>query len=73
MVLKYYTYVEPDDNDRPVYTTLSEDEIIKEYWNYWYTSLCKRFGKDFVNVNYTKQDCIDDWVIINWAWESEDE
>ena len=53
--------------------TLSEDEIINEYYPYWYDQMCKKFGKDMVDKNYCEADCIDDWVIVNWAWLVEDE
>ena len=72
-MMKYYTIVEPDDRDgSPVYETLSEQEILDQYWDYWYGRMCQKFGKEHVDVNYTKQDCIDHWVIVHWAWESKD-
>lgn len=37
---------------------------------YWYNKMCQKFGKEHVDANYTKQDCIDDWVVVHWAWES---
>ena len=67
--MKYYSIAYPDgDND--VVETLSEAEILSEYWDYWYELMCKKYGKDEVDANYSKQDCIDDWVIVHWAWES---
>lgn len=67
--MKYYTYVEPTSatDSSPVYKTLSEDEIIKEYWDYFIEKLQKR-GYNINNV--VRQDCIDEWVIIHWAIES---
>ena len=71
-MVKYYTITEPTsaEDNTPVYTTYSEDEILNFYWDYWYDRMCKKFGKDEVDSKYSKQDCIDDWVITNWAWES---
>ena len=40
------------------------------YWDYWYDRMCNKFGKDEVDSKYSRQDCIDDWAIRNWAWES---
>lgn len=55
------------------YITLSEEEILKEYWNYWYERMCNKFGKEIVDSKYSSADCIDDWVILHWAWESTNE
>jgi hypothetical protein len=75
--MKYWSYNEYDpDHPRAdpetggYVVTLSEDEILTDYWEYWYKRMCERFPKDLVDTNYTKQDCIHDWVCINWAWES---
>lgn len=72
--MKYWTYVElGDDGVSPVYETLSDQEILDRYWDYWYGRMCEKFGKDHVDATYTKQDCIDDWVVVHWAWESDNE
>jgi hypothetical protein len=31
--------------------------------------MCERFGKDVVDEKYAFEDCLDDWVVVNWAWE----
>lgn len=67
--MKYYSITYPDE-DTDVVETLSEEEILSEYWDYWYVRMCKKFGKEHVDANFCKQDCIDDWVIVHWAWES---
>lgn len=68
--MKYYSFNE-FDGEKGWVTTLSEQEILDTYWDYWYNSMCKKFGQEVVDRDYSKQDCIDDFVIINWAWESE--
>jgi hypothetical protein len=74
--MKYWCYNEYDpgspyaDDDGGYVVTLSEEEILKQYWDYWYGKMCEKFGKEHVNANYSVQDCLDDWVIVNWAWES---
>lgn len=68
--MKYWTIAYPDENDNDVVETLSEDEILAEYWNYWYGRMCEKFGKEYVDANYTKSDCIDDWTVLHWAVES---
>lgn len=75
MSIKYYTYVEPtsDTDITPVYVTLSEQEILNQYWGYWYKRMCDKFGETEVGNKYSSIDCIEDWVITNWAWESTNE
>ncbi len=69
--MRYWTICYPNENDETVYETLSEDDILKQYWDYWYGKMCEKFGKEHVDANYSKQDCIDDWTILHWAWKSE--
>lgn len=70
MDVRYWTFCEPGSpvSGDPVYITLSDDEIIDQYWDYWCGRMAS-IGKDLNDFN--KYDCIDDWVIVNWAWESE--
>lgn len=68
--MRYWTIAYPDENGNDVVETLSDDEIIKQYWDYWYGRMCDKFGKEHVDTNYCKQDCIDDWTIVHWAVES---
>ena len=49
--------------------TVSEEEIRKDYYSYWYDRMCQKFGKDIVDKNYSFEDCLDDWVVVHWAWE----
>ena len=70
--MKYYSYntwrtlSEEDGYVR----TLSEEEIIKEYYDYWQERMIHKFGNEHFEANYTDQDCIDDWIVVNWAWEA---
>ena len=54
--------------DGGIIVTKTEAELTIEYWPYWYKRMCDRFGKHHVDLNYTLEDCIDDWVVVNWAW-----
>lgn len=74
--MRYFSYNEYDP-DHPLanetggyVVTMSESEIRKTYWPYWYERMCKKFGKTEVDAKFTFEDCLDDWVITNWAWES---
>lgn len=68
--MKYFTIAWPDDNDNDRWETLSEQDILNQYWDYWYGKMCDKFGKEYVDMKYTKQDCIDDWCVIHWAEEN---
>lgn len=59
-----------DDNGQfqSIIVTLSEEEIIRSYWPYWSEQM-----KNKGYTNLCKEDCLDDWVTVNWAWESTNE
>jgi hypothetical protein len=62
-----WTTVDPDENGNPVYTTLTETEILEQYFGFWSTEMRKR-GK---GKQISHQNCIEDWVIVQWAYKSE--
>jgi hypothetical protein len=74
--MRYFSYIEYDPNsplsdaDGGYIITVSEDDIKKTYWNYWYTRMCEKYEQSYVDENYTFEDCLEDWVIVNWAWKS---
>jgi hypothetical protein len=77
--MRYYCYNEYDpDSPRANGTdgyveTLSEEEIRQRYWPYWYGKMCEKFGQEHVDANYCFEDCLTDWTVVNWAWESTNE
>ena len=70
--MRYFCYNEyvPEAPDGNVIVTMSEEEIQKTFWPYWYEKMCTKYGKDFVDSDYTFEDCLNDWIVVNWAWES---
>lgn len=40
--------------------------ILDVYWDYWSKGVAERFGEDYEYI--TEENCINDWVISNWAW-----
>lgn len=68
--MRYWRITYPDDNDQDVVETWSEEDVKQKYWPYWYGKMCDKFGKEYVDQNYTFEDCLDDWIVVNWAWES---
>ena len=70
--MRYFTYVEPNENDEPTYYTYSEEDVILEYWSYWYDRMCEKYDKSYVDENYLYKDCIDDWIALHGAWEQDE-
>lgn len=68
--MKYYSYYEYEPN-RPYIVTKSEEDIRKEYWSYWYDKMCMKYEQAYVDENYSLNDCIEDWVVVHWAWASD--
>ena len=70
--MKYYSYHEynPDPNASNI-VTISEKEILDTFWDSWKEKMIKKFGKESFEANFSEKHCIEDWVIVNWAWESE--
>lgn len=75
--MRYFSYNEYDpespraDATGGYVETLSEDDIRKQYYPYWYGKMCEKFGKEHVDENYSFNDCLDDWQVVHWAWEVE--
>ena len=72
--MRFFQYIEP------VYDTegnicgdetfvKSETEIIRDYYPYWKEQMIKKYGEEVFNRDYTDEDCIEDWIVINWAEE----
>lgn len=75
--MKYWAYAEPYHKagilrgERII--TMAEEQILREYYPYWMARMVEKFGLAEVVRNYTVQDCIDDWVVVNWAWETDEQ
>ena len=67
--MRYYSYNEyiEDANANSV-VTVSEEDIRKDYWPFWYGKMCDKYGKEHVDATYSFEDCLDDWIVVNWAW-----
>ena len=68
--MRYWSTAYPNLNDIDVVETFSEDEIIEQYYPWWSDQMKKKYGEVYFEEIYCKKDCIDDWIVINWAWES---
>jgi hypothetical protein len=67
----YNQYVEDPSTDDYV-VTVSEEDIRRDYYPYWYERMCHKYGKAHVDATYCFEDCLYDWIVVNWAWESKD-
>lgn len=69
--MRYYSYndykTEPGVDD--YVGTVSEEDIRKTYYPYWHRKMVERFGIEYVEQNCSFEDCLDDWIVVNWAWE----
>ena len=74
--MRYFSYNEYDPNSQFAdetggdIVTVSEDDIKRTYWPYWYSRMCAKYEQAYIDENYTFEDCLEDWIIVNWAWES---
>ena len=66
--MKYYTKPVPSDM-AIIYKTYSTKEILDEYFVQWCEMMIQGGSGEFLST----QRCIDDWVLINQAWESDSE
>ena len=67
--MRYYQIAYPDKDGKDVIEVLSEEDIRKEYWPYWYGRMCDKYEQAYVDQNYTFEDCLMDWCIVHWAVE----
>lgn len=45
----------------------TEQQILDDYWDHWNARMIAKFGEGHELI--TKENCIEDWVAVNWAWE----
>ena len=68
--MKFWTIVYPvDEHLNYKIDAYSEEDIITEYWTYWWGRMIEIGKVDLI----TKENCIDDWVVVNWANEITEE
>lgn len=66
--MRYWTICYPaphptQDFDMDVWETLSDQEILDSYWDYWYDKMNEKGHNDMATV----ENCITDWCIVHWA------
>lgn len=65
--MRHWKYLElPDkEGDPAVEIIKTDEEILDEYWNYW----CSQMIRVRKSPMMTEENCIEDYVVVNWAWE----
>lgn len=73
--MKRWTVCWPDydenGNSIDVQRTYSEEEILDFYWDWWSEQMIRKYGPGHPDITHEK--CIDDWIVVNWAWEADSE
>lgn len=67
--MKTYLYWQYDEPYPEHPTEMTEEAILNVYWDYFKERMDAKFGQDYHLT--TKEYCVEDWVIINWAWLKE--
>lgn len=70
--MKIYIYNDIGEMGRSVGTQseISEKEIIEIYFGLWKDMIAKKKIEDpSFPCEETEENCIKDWVAVNWAWE----
>lgn len=71
--MRYFQYEVPVHVDGkyvgPETITMSEDDIRKEFWLYWYGKMCGKYGQDEVDANWTFDHCLEDWLVVHFGRE----
>jgi hypothetical protein len=62
----YYVLVE-DGADEDGFVTITEDEILADYWSYWHNKMVRKFGPGDDLI--TTENCIKDWCVVHYARE----
>ena len=68
---KLYEYLEPDDAGNTVYVRMTEEDILASFWDWWKEKMVNKYGEGHELI--TEETCIEDWKVINCAYEIEDE
>lgn len=71
--MRYFCFDEYDENGGRI-EVWSEEDIRKNYYlKHWYPKMCEKYEQSYVDQNFTFEDCIDDWIIVNNAWPSDND
>jgi hypothetical protein len=58
-----------DQDTPPEGKIVTEEEILRDYYPHWKKMIDSKYRKGH---DFTEQDCVDDWMVVNWAVELKD-
>ena len=61
--MRYYSFVQSEDDYNITKLVYSEIEILDEFWTFWCTEMKGNGFAELIN----KESCIDDWCTLHWA------
>jgi uncharacterized protein YkvS len=61
--MRYFSYVQSEDDVNIIKIVYSETEILEEFWVFWCAEMKGNGYADLINF----ENCIQDWVAYNWA------
>lgn len=62
--MRKFRYNTPTDTGNQV-VQVTEEEILSTYFDYWSSQMVKAGKQDLISP----ENCIDDFVVVHWAWE----
>lgn len=62
--MRYFKYSDQEGD-----YVISEEQILKEYWDYWRERMERAGKEDLINP----ENCIYDFCVIHWAFEIKEE
>lgn len=65
MTQRRWAYHEPTFGNEDIIQVWTEAEIMRDYYPWW----CKEMDKAGKNGLISKENCIEDWITVNWAYE----
>lgn len=51
--------------DKPL--EITDKKILEIYWGVWSQRMREKYGD--LSPLITETNCIQDWVVVNWAWK----
>ena len=63
--MRRFKYIEFIDEDIELVKVKTEKEVLEMYWDSWVSKM-KQVEREHL---ISEENCIQDWVVINWAWE----
>jgi hypothetical protein len=70
--MRYYSFNEFDGESGWI-STVSEEDIRRDYFPYWQKRMIDKFGEEHYNANYCFEDFLNDFIAVHWCWEVKDE